>query len=191
MEWLHDQPALMFAAVFLARVLDVSIGTIRTITVVRGHRLLATVLGFFEVLIWIAAAGQVLTNLHRWYLVLGWAGGYATGNAVGIWLEGKLAMGTVMVRAVSENVDISLGMALREKGYSVTELDGRGDGNVPVEIVLVAEERRRLADLLDHIHVADPDAFYTIDDIRTAEGVLLQSRRPAFATGWRAVMKRK
>ena len=181
----------MFAAVFLARVLDVSIGTIRTITVVRGYRLLATVLGFFEVLIWVAAAGQVLTNLDQWYLVLGWAGGFATGNAVGIWLEGKLAMGTVMVRTVSANIDISLGRALRENGYSVTELDGRGDGNIPVEIVLVAEERRRLADLLDHIRVADPDAFYTIDDIRTPEGVLLQSRWPAFTTGWRAVMKRK
>ena len=110
---------------------------------------------------------------------------------MGIWLEAKLAMGTVMVRAVSANVDISLGTALREKGYSVTEIDGRGDNNAPVELVFVAEERRRLADLLDHIRFADPDAFYTIDDIRTSEGVLLQSRRPAFATGWRAVMKRK
>jgi uncharacterized protein YebE (UPF0316 family) len=190
-EWLHDQPALMFAAIFLARVLDVSIGTIRTITVVRGYRLLATVLGFFEVLIWVAAAGQVLTNLNQWYLVLGWAGGFATGNAVGIWLEAKLAIGTVMVRAVSENVDISLGTALRDKGYSVTELDGRGDNKAPVDVVLIAEGRRRLPDLLDHIRATDPDAFYTIDDIRTSEGVLLQSRRPAFTTGWRAVMKRK
>ena len=90
MEWLHDQPALMFAAVFLARVLDVSIGTVRTITVVRGYRLLATVLGFFEVIIWVMAAGQVLTNLHHWYLVISWAGGFATGNAVGMWIEGKL-----------------------------------------------------------------------------------------------------
>ena len=79
----------VLAAVFLARVLDVSIGTIRTITVVCDYRLLATVLGFFDVLIWVATGGQVLPNLDQWYLVLGWAGGYATGNAVGIWIEGK------------------------------------------------------------------------------------------------------
>ena len=191
MEWLHDQPALMFAAIFIARVLDVSIGTIRTITVVRGYRLLATVLGFFEVLIWIAAAGQVLANLDQWYLILGWAGGFAAGNAVGIWLEGKLAMGTLMVRAVSENIDVSIGRALREKGYSITVLNGRGDDDAPVEIVMVVEGRRHVAALLDCIRLADPQAFYTIDDVRTADGVLLQTGRPALPTGWRAIGKRK
>ena len=50
MEWLHDQPVLMFAAVFIARVLDVSIGTIRTITVVRGYQSIATVLGVYGLL---------------------------------------------------------------------------------------------------------------------------------------------
>ncbi|MCA9319888.1 MAG: DUF2179 domain-containing protein, partial [Planctomycetes bacterium] len=91
MDFLHEYPALLALVIFLARIGDVSIGTLRTILVFRGRSIPAAVLGFFEVLIWITAAGQVIRNLDAWYLTIAYAGGFAMGNIVGIWLESKLA----------------------------------------------------------------------------------------------------
>lgn len=166
MQWLHEQPALFVAVVFFARVLDVSLGTLRTILVFRAYWFLAAAIGFVEVLIWITAAGQVLTNLDRWYLAVAWAGGFATGNAVGIWLESKLAMGSELVRAISANPAVALASRLREQSYSVVELAGRGDAGQPVEVLLLVEKRRRLPGVLDLIDRTDPDAVYTISDVK-------------------------
>lgn len=163
----QEYPVLLACAIFLARILDVSIGTVRTILVVRSRRILAAVLGFFEVIIWLVAAAQVIQNLDAWYLAIAYAAGFATGNIVGIVIESKLAIGSELVRAVSENLEVSLADALREEGYSVTELPGKGDDDRPVEVLLVVEKRRKIPRLLATIMRIDPTAFWTVSDIKS------------------------
>ena len=126
MDGLLDNPVVLTVAIFAARVIDVSLGTIRTILVFRGHKYVAALIGFVEILIWVVAASKVIQNLDTWYLAVAYAGGFATGNIVGIYLEGKLAIGTELVRAVSKDESVELAEHLRSKGYEVVELAGQG-----------------------------------------------------------------
>jgi uncharacterized protein YebE (UPF0316 family) len=178
MDILLDQPALLGIAIFLARVLDVSLGTLRTIFVFRSYAALAALIGFVETLVWVLAASQVLQNLQDWYLAVAYAAGFATGNWVGMWLEAKLAVGSELVRAVSPNREVPLAASLREADYSVTELDGHGDDGKPVEVLLIVEKRRRLPQLLRLIDRVDPEAVYTVSDIKRSRHTAPQ-RRPA------------
>lgn len=73
MELLVEYPYWLVPLIFLARVADVSLATFRTIVVFRGRKLLASVIGFFEIIIWLAAAAQVLNNIDQWYLALAYA----------------------------------------------------------------------------------------------------------------------
>jgi uncharacterized protein YebE (UPF0316 family) len=167
-------------------------GTVRTIMVVRGYRLLSAVIGFFEVIIWILAAGQVLKHLDQWYLIVAYAGGFAMGNTLGIWIESKLALGQVLVQAISENLEISLAENLRQHGYTVTEMSGIGAKGVHVEIVLIAETRRDLVPLLTMIRQIDPKAFYAVSDTRSIYGAIIPYRpRRGWMNGWRSIRKRK
>jgi len=165
-EFLHANPWLLAIAIFVARILDVSIGTMRTIIVFRGYAYWAAALGFVEILIWLAAAGQVLQNLDAWYLAVAYAGGFAAGNVVGITLEARLAVGSELVRIVSVNREVRLASILRQGGHSVTELEGRGDTGHPVEVLLVVAKRRKTPALLNLISTADPGAVWTVSDVK-------------------------
>jgi len=160
-----NDPLWLVPAVFLARVCDVSLGTVRTILVFRGLKYLAALIGFVEILIWVLAVSQVLQHLDAWYLAVAYAAGFAAGNVVGIHLEAKLAIGSELVRAVSESREVSLAGGLRRRGYSVTVLPGEGNEG-PVEVVLVVEKRRLMPQLLRTIDELDPDAYYTITDVK-------------------------
>ena len=112
MQLLENLPVWLLAVVvFSLRIVDVSLGTVRTIAVVQGWIKLSVVLGFFELLIWIAAVSQVIARVKEQpILMLAFAGGFAAGNAAGILLERVLALGTCVVRIVSadkENADKS------------------------------------------------------------------------------------
>jgi uncharacterized protein YebE (UPF0316 family) len=166
MEFLADHPVLAVLFVFFARVTDVAIGTLRTIFVFRGFRVRSALLGFVESLTWVLAASLVLGNLTAWYVFAAYAGGYATGNYVGIWLEAKLAMGLELVRIISADPAITLARRLRADGFSVVELDGHNDDGRPVEVLFAVVERRLLPRLLGLIAATDPSAIYTISDVK-------------------------
>ncbi len=167
MEFLEQNAWLLAIAIFFARVVDVSLGTVRTMLVVRGHRFLSAGIGFVEILIWIVAASQVVRNLESWYLAVAYAGGFAVGNVVGIWLEGKLAIGTELVRAISASPEVELARSLRKQEFEVLELDGHGGDDKPVEVLLVVERRRRVPQLLRLIREMDPLAVCTVSDVKS------------------------
>lgn len=167
MEMLSVYSWVMPLAIFFARVLDVTLGTLRTIMVFRGYRLFAAIMGFFEVAIWILASAKVLTDINQhWHLVFFYCAGYAAGNSFGIWVESKLAVGSALVTAVSETKYSQLVATLRDNGFSVTELAGKNCFNVPVGVVMVVEKRRNVKRIVRLIEESDPDAFYTIEDVR-------------------------
>lgn len=193
MELLANQPWILPVAIFLARIVDVSLGTFRTIMVFRGYRALAAGIGFVELVIWTLASAQVLGNLDKWYLVIAYAAGFGSGNYVGIWLESKLAIGSELVRAISFRGSGHLAETLRSRGFRAIELQGNAGPQQPCEIVLVVTRRRKVRELLALIHETDPDAVYSLADLKhTYEGPpeLLQRQQPV-NSGWRVLGKRK
>lgn len=140
------------------------------------------------------AAGQVLQNLDAWYLVVAYAGGFGAGNYIGIWMESRLAMGREMVSAISFRADGGLARLLRERGFRAIDVDADMGRGPPVDLVITVTRRRRLPELLQTILEADPEAQYSVSDIKMAhEGFdpAMLAPRAGYSGGWRSIMKRK
>jgi len=166
MELLVEYPYALIPLIFFARVTDVSLGTFRTIVIFRGYKFIASIIGFFEILIWLVAAAQVLGNLDQWYLALAYASGFAVGNYVGISIENHFAIGNELIRCISFNRDVLAGQ-LREKGFKVVSLDGdMGDAH-PVEVLLIIEKRRNVLSLIQLIRKLDNTAVYSVSDVKS------------------------
>jgi uncharacterized protein YebE (UPF0316 family) len=156
--------------IFLARIGDVSLGTIRMICVVRGQKLLAVVLGFFEILIWIFAVSNVLMDLDRWANIIAYASGYASGNAVGMWIESRLAMGMQAISFMSRGRAQAVAERLRYAEHCVTTLVGSGrDG--PVAICLAIVPRKRTPNVIRMAREIDPEVIVTVEDVRESSAV--------------------
>jgi uncharacterized protein YebE (UPF0316 family) len=162
--------------VFVAEMCVVTIGTVRIIFVARGLKFLAAVLGFFEVSIWLFAIGQIMQNLSQWSCYLAFAGGFTVGNYVGILIENRLAIGTLLVRIITNRDAAGLIERLRAAEYGVTSIDGRG-GVGPVKVIFTIIKRKELARVAAIIKAFDPRAFYSVDEVQSAEaGVFPTSR---------------
>lgn len=162
MGFLETAPFWVLAvAIFFARVVDVSLGTMRMIAVVHGRTSTAVTLGFFEILIWISAVSGVIVMITEYpLLVVSYSAGYAAGNAVGIALEKRLAMGFCVITIVSEN-GAEVAKALRSVGQRVTLIEGEGrDG--PRQLVYATAPRRDLKPLVNAAKSVDPDMFYVV-----------------------------
>lgn len=156
--------ALLCALIFSARVVDVSLGTLRMAAVVRGSRRWAFILGFFEVLVWVTAVSKVIRNLDVPWYAISYALGFATGTFVGITIERKLAIGEQVVRVFSRHGD-RIAAAIRELGHAVTVFEGKGrDGEV---LLLYTKVPRRTVPLVvAAARAADSDCFYVVEDVR-------------------------
>lgn len=166
--------------IFLSRVFDVTLGTIRIIFVSRSKRLLAPILGFFEVLIWIIAITQIMQNLNNWFYYIAYAGGFAMGNYVGIILEEKLALGTLIVRVFLVNDDSSLRDGLYKAGFGVTSVDACGmNGNI--KIIYTVVKRKDLDQVIEIIEKCNAKAFYSVEEIKNVkQGIFPQPQKPNF-----------
>lgn len=163
--------------IFLARIGDVSIGTVRTILVISGRPYISAVLGFFEVIIWVLAVGGVITNLTNPFALLGYAGGFAAGVVVGMAIENRIALGYRIVRVISADLAINLSHQLRELGYRVTRLDGHGRSG-PVEFAFMVIRRRELPGLRRAIAKIDPNSYVSVGHAdRPSMGALGQDSR--------------
>ena len=175
--FLEEYAAWVPLFIFCARICDVSLGTLRTICVVRGVRFVAACLGFAEVTIWIVAVSSVITNLNRPLNVVAYAAGFATGNWVGMWLETWMAFGEQIVRLISGTRGHSLAYALRLSGGKVFAVPGRSHEG-PVTICFVAAARREVPSIIRTARQVDPDVFVTIEDARETS---LRSHRAILA----------
>ena len=156
-------PILGGLLIFAARVVNVSMGTVRSVVAVRGQKYLATVIGFFETLIFILAISNVLQNVGNIWNVLGYCGGFAAGTLVGLILEEKLALGYVTVQAISQSDGATVASTLRDAGYGATEVVGKGlAGNVYVVTTVV--KRRNVSDIVALVNKVDKHAFVTVDN---------------------------
>ncbi len=151
--------------IFLMRIADVSMGTIRIIFVSRGIKIFAAILGFFEVLIWLFAISQIMKNLNNPMHYVAYAAGFGMGNFVGISIEKWLSMGNRTVRIITKKDAADLIRALRAKGFGVTSIDGEGADGM-VKLIFTVLRRNHVSDVVKLIKKFNPNAFYTVEDIR-------------------------
>lgn len=166
--------------IFISRIFDVSIGTIRIIFVSRGKKYLAPVLGFFEISIWLLAISQIMQNLDNAICFIAYAGGFAMGNFVGIMIEEKLAMGTLIIRIFLVNDETHMKERLYDAGFGVTSIDARGI-NGDVKIIYTVIKRKNLDKAIKIIEECQSNAFYSIEDVKSVnQGIFSSEKKSAF-----------
>jgi len=166
---------ISMAYIFIARIFDVSLGTMRIILVSRGNRYLAPLIGFVEVFIWITVISTAIGRLNSWAGYLVYAGGFAMGNYVGMLLEAKIAIGYQNLRIITSKVVSALPLVLREEGYGVTIVDGMGF-NGPVNIIYTVVPKRKADKILEIVKMFEPKAFITVEDVKAHHAGFLERR---------------
>jgi uncharacterized protein YebE (UPF0316 family) len=162
---LNAHTILTCAGIMAARMTDVTLGTLRTKQVAMGRRMLACTLGFFEVLIWVAAVSTVVANLTNPLFALAYALGHSGGVFIGLTIDRKLALGNQVIR-VFTRLGPEMAAALRAEGWRVTEFTGRGrDG--PVLLLYCEVPRRQVTRLARRARELDPRCFYIVEDVNT------------------------
>lgn len=161
--------------IIVARIFDVSLNTLRIIYLSKGYKSLVPILGFFEVLIWLLAVTRIFSDLDNWVAYLAYPLGFALGNFIGMKLEERLAVGVELIRIITRKDASELIEALRCKGFSVTAIKAEGSqGNVGVLYSII--NRKNLEDYVNTIQEFNPNAFYTIEDVRAVSKHLPDTR---------------
>ena len=173
---------LLPALIFLARVTDVTIGTIRIVMVSKGHKIWAPVLGFFEVLIWLIAITKIIQNLDNWMCYIAYGLGFAAGNYVGLILEEKMALGVVKLQIITKKDAAKLIENLKDSGYGITHHKAKGS-NENVSIIYSVIKRSEIKKVEEIIKATNPKAFYSVEDIKFVNQGVFPLAKPKFR--WR------
>ncbi|MFT2011450.1 DUF2179 domain-containing protein [Pontibacter sp. 13R65] len=164
--------------IFLARICDVTLGTLRIVFISKGDKKIAPLLGFIEVLIWLVAITQVMQNLNNVASYLAWAGGFATGNFLGLRIEQKLALGQVVVRIITVEQADKLISRLIGRGYRLTSVDARGSRG-KVNLLFMIVKRKKLEEVIGIIRDYNPNAFYSVEDVRSVSEMDVTQESPS------------
>ncbi len=151
--------------IFFARICDVSFGTIRIVMVSKGQKLIAPLLGFFEVLLWLITMTKIVQNMDNWICYIAYAAGFATGNYIGLLLEEKLAVGLVKIQIITRREASKLITELRNSDYGITHQDAMGN-NQNVSIIYSIIKRTDISKVEGIISKYNPNAFYSIEDVK-------------------------
>lgn len=162
MEWV-----IIPLLIFIARLSDVTLATIRNVFINRGFRKLVPLIGFFEVLIWLIAMRQVMNHVGNFASYIGWAGGFATGTYVGMRIEERLALGTQVIRIITSRDSTALIAELRAAHHGLTIVDAHGAMG-PVKMIFTVVKRKNVPDITRILHEHHPGAFYSVEDVRSA-----------------------
>lgn len=142
-----------------------SLGTLRIMFVSKGLRGKATLLGFIEVLIWIVIVAQLFQNLDNWVNYVAYAGGFATGTYIGMFIEEKMKVGVQIFRIIVGEDSEILSEKLKEADFRLTEIDGKGKYG-PVKILFTVARRKRWQDLKRILKENAPTAFFSVEDVK-------------------------
>jgi uncharacterized protein YebE (UPF0316 family) len=179
--------------IFLARICDVSVGTMRIVAVTRGRKIMAAFLGFFEVTIWLLAASQIFANManirENLLNVAAYGMGFSMGTLAGMAIEEKLAIGHLMVRIVTQEAGASVAAFLRQQGFVITEVEASGALG-PHELCFALISRRDLTRLLDLLRQHNPRAVVTVENVEVRGGPHHLPNTPERAPMWRRLRLR-
>ncbi|HUV41795.1 MAG TPA: DUF2179 domain-containing protein [Sedimentisphaerales bacterium] len=174
--------------IFIARVADVSMGTVRVIFISRGFKYLAPVMGFFEILIWLLAIGQIMQNLTNPSCYIAYAAGFAVGNYIGIRIAEKLSLGVVLIRVITQKDALPLVEFLKSADYGVTCIDGHGRA-AKVQVVFTIVPRREVKQVVDLIKKFSPNAFYSIEEVGFVEKGVFPVRKTWVNNGFSSLVR--
>lgn len=162
--------------IFIARVVDVTFGTIRIILISRSRKFIAPIFAFFEIIIWLFAISQIMQHMNNIAYYLAYAFGFATGTFVGIWVEEKMAIGMVIIRIITKKDASELVERLRATGYGVTSFDGQGSTG-HVKLIYMTIERKDIDDIIEIIKRFNPKAFFSIEEVRLENAGIFPIRK--------------
>lgn len=151
--------------IIVARISDVSFGTLRIVMVSKGQKIIAPILGFFEVVIWLITMSKVIQNIDNWVAYVAYGLGFASGNYIGLIIEERLAVGIVRLQIITRTNADQLIVKLRESGYGITYHEANGsEGKVAVIYSII--KRSNINNVIELIRVYNPQAFYSVADVR-------------------------
>jgi len=151
--------------IFVARIFDVTFGTLRIVFIARGKKNIAPILGFFEVFVWIVAIGKIMENSNNFMCYFAYASGFAMGNYIGMLIEEKLAIGIEVVRIITSKDATALKEALINSGYGITSIDAKG-AKGKVDVIFTTIQRADINNVVSLITKYQPNAFYSVEDIK-------------------------
>ncbi len=159
---------LLCLKIFFVRILDVSLGTIRTMFTVKGQRLIASVVGFFEVIIWFLVVKEALQTTESSILIpISYSLGFATGTYIGSYLSGILINGNVTLQAFTN--DLELEKELRKQGYAVSTIECKGYEDVDKHLLYINIDKKKEKKLRKIIHDIDPHTFIVVNETKYVE----------------------
>lgn len=177
--------------IFLARVMDVSLGTLRFIFLSKSYKKIVPFLGFLEVLIWIIAIREVMVNLKNWISLVAYAGGFAMGNYIGMMIEEKLSIGLVMLRVVFRKDPSDFLSFMQNNDYGYTAVEGSGVRD-RVKIIFSILNRKELNTVLPILQAYNPNAFYSVESVKLVnEGIFPPPGKSIFSQLFRKLRKSK
>lgn len=161
----------MLVLIFLSRIIEVSMGTLRIILISKGYRKVGVILAFFEVLIWVFVASRVIEGITEEPLKgIIYSLGFATGVYVGSLLEKKIAFGKVLIQVItSEETGIVMANALRSQGVGVTSINGKGKDSHR-SVLMIYSNRRGQELIFEKINEIDPKAMVVSNEISNLRG---------------------
>lgn len=154
--------------IFISRLGDVTMATLRHIFISKGLKKIVPILGFFEVLIWLVAMRQVFSHLDNIACFIAWAAGFSAGTYLGMYIEERLAIGTQIIRIITAEDIIRLTDVLKKRNQGITIVDGHGAVG-PVKLIFTIVKRTNKKEVIELIHLYAPKAFYSIEDVKGSE----------------------
>lgn len=178
------------AFIFFARIVDVSLQTLRIIFTSRGKIKISPIVGFFEVFIWLLAVGQIFQNVTNLFYYFAYAAGFATGNYIGIYLERKISIGLLSIRLILKKDPEKLLKALKEDGYGLTVLSAEGTTGIN-KLVVIIIKRRNLSEVTAIIEKNYPNAFLSVEEVQSVKGGVFPQRYIVHSQDLRRTRKSK
>ena len=163
--YIYPEAWLAAGLIFSLRVMDMSLDTLRVLFMMRDRKVMVWMLGFFQALIFVTAIASVLSGLDNPLKILGYAAGFATGNVVGMLIEGRLAIGHVHISVVSSRWGAAITEKMRAEGFAVTEIPARGKDGM-VTLINCSVLRKNVKNVHKIVQEVDPSAFITAENVR-------------------------
>ena len=163
--------------IFLMRLTDVTLMTLRIIFVSKGYKLWSSVMGFFEVSVWLVAISQVMNNLDKPLYAIAYAVGFACGNYLGAYLDEKIALGVNLLQIITNKDAEQLVKYLRDNDFGVTSINAEG-ARGPVKVIYSVVRRKDLNKIIQIVNEFNPNAFYSVAEVRSVNKGIFPVKTP-------------
>jgi uncharacterized protein YebE (UPF0316 family) len=170
--------------IFFSRVTDVTLGTLRIAFISRGEKALAPLIAFFEMMVWLFAISTLMQNLTNFAYYVAYAGGFAGGVFTGLRIEDRIALGSRMIRTITQDDASELSDELRAAGWGVTSVRAAGHSG-EVNLIFSVIKRADVGQYMALVEKHHPGSFSSIEEVRSIRRGVYRGRKPPLGFGGR------